>query len=87
MSNCIRLNKVGEKDIKLAQRLQAEIFPNEKSPEQVERGIIYNNSINFIAYYKNEPVGIVGIYFQENLPEHVLLNWYGVLKKKRTWLW
>ena len=64
-------------------KIQATIFPNEISPDQVDSGIETNNPQNFIAYHNEKPVGIVGFYTLENLPNHVLLNWYGVLPNER----
>ena len=68
----------------LAIKLQAILFPSEKSPKQVIRGIKTNNPKNFIAYRYNKPVGIVGYYFEKNLPDHILINWFGVLKEYRN---
>ena len=68
----------------LAIKLQAILFPSEKSPKQVIRGIKTNNPKNFIAYRYNKPVGIVGYYFDKNLPDHILINWFGVLKEYRN---
>ena len=83
MNKSIRLEIVNFKNIKLAQSLQEDIFPNEKSPRQLTEGVYTNNPINFIAYFDNKPIGIVGVYFQKNLPEHVMLNWFGVIKSYR----
>lgn len=79
----IELKKVNRNNAPLAKDLQATIFPNEISPDQVNSGIETNNPQNFIAYHNEKPVGIVGFYTLENLPNHVLLNWYGVLPNER----
>lgn len=75
--------EVNKDNYKLAIELQARIFPHEKSPEQVIIGIETKNPINYICYKKGKPVGIFGFYYDENLPQHVLFNWYGVLSEYR----
>lgn len=77
------IKEVNEEILDLATKLQAEIFPDEKSPEQIVTGVKTGNPKNFIAFSNNEPVGIVGYYFSNECPEHVLINWYGVLKQFR----
>ena len=77
------IKEVNEELLELATKLQAEIFPNEKSPKQIVTGIKTGNPKNFIAYSNGEPVGIVGYYFSKECPDHVLINWYGVLKQFR----
>lgn len=79
----IKLDIVSKENKELAKNLQAEIFSNEKSPNQIETGIKTGNPLNYIAYNDNKPIGIIGFYFQENLSEHLLLNWYGVIKQER----
>ncbi len=79
----LNFEKVTYKNCDLAKRLQATIFPNEKSPEQIDRGIKTNNPANFIVYEGEIPVGIVGYYKEAHLPDHVLINWYGVLPEFR----
>ena len=79
----VELKLVTEENRNLAKRLQAEIFVNDKSPEQIDRGILTGNPTNFLAFDGEKPVGIVGFYFKRELPKHVLLNWYGVLEGER----
>ena len=79
----MRFIKVTKENKDLAKRLQAEIFPRDKSPEQVDVGIETGNPLNYICYEGDKIVGITGFYFQENLPDHILLNWFGVLPEER----
>ena len=60
----MKFGEVNNSNKDLAIKLQAILFPSEKSPKQVIRGIKTNNPKNFIAYRYNKSVGIVGYYFE-----------------------
>ena len=78
------LFKIVDKDnCKLDIDLQAELFPVEESPKQVYEGLKTGNPVNFIVYENDMPIGITGYYFDEKLPEHVFINWFGVLSEYR----
>ena len=79
----MRIVEVNKKNYKTAIELQGEIFSNDKSPEQVITGLKTKNPTNYICYNDDKPVGIFGFYYDENMPDHALLNWYGVLKECR----
>ena len=79
----LKIKKVDVKNCQLAKNLQAMIFPDEVSPLQIERGIKTNNPQNFIAFDGEGPVGIVGFYKSDDLQDHVLINWFGVLPQFR----
>ena len=70
---------VDMKNCDLAKRLQGLIFPVEKMPTQIDKGIETGNPANFIVYDGEQVVGIVGYYTNEDLPNHILINWFGVL--------
>ena len=78
-----KLVKVDCDNMDLAVKLQANIFPDEQSPEQVKTGVLKGNPKNYIFYSDDKPVGIVGYYFMEKYPECVFLNWFGILPKFR----
>lgn len=80
----LTLKKVTKRNSDLAKQLQAAIFPNEKYPMQVDIGIETNNPVNFIAFNGETPVGIVGYYKEPELPEHLIINWFGVLPEFRN---
>lgn len=79
----IKLKRVTQKNIPLAIQLQEQIFPDAKSPEQIIEGVKTKNPTNYICMQGKTPIGIVGFYFDETLPDHVLLNWFGVVEAKR----
>ena len=39
--------------------------------------------LDFIVYYKNEPVGVIGLYEVNKNSKDIWLNWFGVLPKYR----
>ena len=80
----LTIKKVTKRNSELAKLLQATIFPDEKSPGQVNVGIETNNPANFIAFNGRAAVGIVGYYKEAELPEHLLINWFGVLPEFRN---
>ncbi len=61
----LKLIQVSNENSEIAKTLQAKIFPHDKSPEQVDFGIKTENPLNYIAFSKNQPVGIVGFYFKK----------------------
>lgn len=79
----LKLIEVDYDNMNLAIELQTEIFPNEKSPEQIKTGIKEGVPKNYIALINNTAVGIVGYYFIEEYPDCVFLNWFGVLPNFR----
>ena len=74
---------VDKDNYKLDIVLQAELFPKEKSPKQVYEGLQTGNPVNYIVYKNDTPIGITGYYFDEKLPDHVFINWFGVLSGYR----
>ena len=79
----MKIVEVNRENVNLAIQLQEEIFPNDKSARQVVQGIKTNNPLNYICYKNDRPIGIFGFYYDEKMPEHILLNWFGVLKQER----
>ena len=64
--------KVDKNNCELDIKLQAEFLKT--------LGIETGNPVNYIVYLKGMPIGITGYYFDEKLPDHVFINWFGVLK-------
>jgi len=79
----MKIVEVDENNFELAIEAQAKIFPKEKSPEQVVLGLKTKNPTNYICFEDDVLVGIFGFYYDEMLPDHVLLNWYGIVPERR----
>lgn len=82
----LRFEEINKNNIKVASRLQYEIFPNSsaysvyKSKVTGERKGLY---IGYIAYMEDIPVGVTGVY---EIPEYLdtaWLSWFGIKKEYR----
>lgn len=80
---------IDEQNLKIAGVIQYEIFNESNScgyldyiseVENRQKSIL---PLDFLVYYRQQPVGIVGLYEIEGSPDDVWLNWFGVLPKYR----
>lgn len=82
----IRFEEISKDNIKVAARLQYEIFPTSsaysvyKSAVTGERKGLY---IGYIAYMGDIPVGVTGIYEIPQYSDTVWLSWFGIKKEYR----
>lgn len=82
----LRFEEINKNNIKMASRLQYEIFPNSsaysvyKSKITGKRKDLY---IGYIAYMVNIPVGVTGIYEIPEYSDTVWLSWFGIKKEYR----
>lgn len=82
----LRFEEISKNNIKVAARLQYEIFPNSsaysvyKSKITGERKDLY---IGYIAYIEDIPVGVTGIYEIPEYSNTVWLSWFGIKKEYR----
>ena len=80
---------INEQNVKLAGIIQYEIFNESHCCGYLDyvNEILNKNSIlpiDFIVYYRKQPVGIIGLYEIKDSPDDIWLNWFGVLPKYRT---
>lgn len=82
----LRFEEINKNNIKMASRLQYEIFPNSsaysvyKSKITGKRKDLY---IGYIAYMVDIPVGVTGIYEIPEYSDTVWLSWFGIKKEYR----
>lgn len=82
----LRFEEISKNNIKVAARLQYEIFPASsaysvyKSKITGERKDLY---IEYIAYMEDIPVGVTGIYEIPEYSDTVWLSWFGIKKEYR----
>lgn len=82
----LRFEEINKDNIKVAAKLQYEIFPNSsaysvyKSKITGERKELY---IGYIAYMEDIPVGVTGIYEITEYSDTVWLSWFGIKKEYR----
>lgn len=78
----IPLNK---QNVKLAGIIQYKIFNDSHSCGYIDylSEVLNNNKsslpLDFLVYYKKQPVGVIGLYEIEGSPDDIWLNWFGVL--------
>lgn len=78
---------INEDNLKLAGLIQYEIFHESHGCgyldyiEEVKNKKIL--PIDFLVYYRNKPVGVIGLYEIKEHIDDVWLNWFGVLPKYR----
>lgn len=87
MNNNINLKKITKENLSLACQIQNKIFPNEDGTvnyiEAVEKNP-YRKELDFyIAYDKDTPIGVTGIYSYNEYPEDAWLSWFGLLPEFR----
>lgn len=89
--NCKVLKKlsfeeISKENIKIAAKLQYQIFPTSsaysvyKSKINGERKSLY---MGYIAYLKDEPIGVTGIYEIPKYSDTVWLSWFGIKEEYR----
>ena len=82
----LRFEEISKNNIKIAARVQYEIFPNSsaysvyKSKITGERKDLY---IGYIAYMGDKPIGVTGIYEIPEYSDTVWLSWFGIKKEYR----
>lgn len=82
----LRFEEISKDNIKVAAKLQYEIFPNSsaysvyKSKITGERKDLY---IGYIAYMGDKPIGVTGIYEIPEYSNTAWLSWFGIKKEYR----
>ena len=82
----LRFEEINKDNLKIAAKLQYEIFPTSSAYSVYKAKVTGNYKsfyIGYIAYAKNEPIGVTGIYEIPEYSETVWLSWFGVKKEYR----
>lgn len=77
--------KVTAKNLDIAYQIQANEWPSDKDYENFVETAKLNDAknINFIVYCGKKPIGITGVYTEENDKRTMWLNWYCVVPEER----
>ena len=77
--------KVNKNNIDIAYNFQKNEWPHQPDREQFIKHYKMNSpkNINFIVYYKGDPIGITGVYEEEIDKSTLWLDWYCIDKKYR----
>lgn len=82
----LKFEEINKDNLKIAAKLQYEIFPTSSAYSVYKAKVTGNYKsfyIGYIAYAKNEPIGVTGIYEIPEYSETVWLSWFGVKKEYR----
>lgn len=82
----LRFEEINKNNIKMASRLQYEIFPNSSAYSVYKSkitGKIKDLYIGYIAYMEDTPVGVTGIYEIPEYSDTVWLSWFGIKEEYR----
>lgn len=82
----LTFKEINKNNIKVAARLQYEIFPNSSAYSVYKSKVIGKRKdlyIGYIAYIEDIPVGVTGIYEIPKYSDTVWLSWFGVKKEYR----
>ena len=80
---------INKKNVKLAGLVQYEIFNESHScgyldyVNEVENKKNSSLPLDYLVYYRKDPVGVIGLYEIDGSPDDIWLNWFGVLEKYR----
>ncbi len=77
--------RINENNINLATKVQYEIFPNSSAYIKYLKQVKSNKKIpvDYLVYHELNPIGVIGLYEQENDDEGIWLSYFGLLKKYR----
>ena len=82
----LRFKEINKNNIKIAAKLQYEIFPTSSAYSVYKAKVTKKNKslyLGYIAFADNEPIGVTGIYEIPEYPDTVWLSWFGVKKEYR----
>ncbi len=82
----LRFEEINKNNIKVAARLQYEIFPNSSAYSVYKSkitGQIKSLYIGYIAYIRDNPIGVTGIYEIPEYSDTAWLSWFGIKKEYR----
>lgn len=82
----LRFEELTKENIKIAEKVQHEIFPTSSAYVTYKTKVTGKNDhlyVGYIAYLGNEPVGVTGIYEIPEYTDTVWLSWFGLKKQYR----
>lgn len=81
----LRYEKIDKQNVKIAALVQYKIFPDSCAYFKYLNDIGKNDElpINYLVYYKKNPIGVVGLYTIDEYQDTIWLSWFGILKEYR----
>lgn len=80
----LRYEKITKENVKLAARLQYEIFPYSAAYSKYLKELDNQGlPVNYLVYFSDKIIGVVGLYEIEEYKDDIWLSWFGLLKDYR----
>ena len=81
----LKYEKISKENIKKAALIQYKIFPNSCCYSVYLENIEKDNElpINYLVYYNDNPIGVIGLYSIEEYDDTLWLSWFGILEEYR----
>ena len=82
----LRYEKISENNIRVASRIQYEIFPNSSAYLKYLKEIQNNTldlPVDFLIFENDIPIGVVGLYEISKYKDTIWLSWFGVVEDYR----
>ena len=81
----LKYEKITKENIKKAALIQYKIFPNSCCYSVYLENIEKDNElpINYLVYYNDNPIGVIGLYSIEEYDDTLWLSWFGILEEYR----
>lgn len=82
----LRYEKISENNIRVASKIQYEIFPNSsaylKYLKEIQNKTL-NLPVDFLIFENDIPIGVVGLYEISKYKDTIWLSWFGVVEDYR----
>jgi len=80
----LEYKRINMNNVKAAAKIQYEIFPNSSAyfyylNNMPKTGLPFN----WLIYYENKPIGIIGLHATDTSSDTIWLSWFGILKQYR----
>lgn len=82
----LRYEKISENNIRVASKIQYEIFPNSSAYLKYLKEIqnkTFDLPVDFLIFENDIPIGVVGLYEISKYKDTIWLSWFGVVEDYR----
>lgn len=81
----LKYEKITKENIKKAALIQYKIFPNSCCYSVYLENIESDKElpVNYLVYYNDNPIGVIGLYSIKKYEDTIWLSWFGVLEEYR----
>lgn len=82
----LRYEQLSVDNLKIAAKVQLEIFPNSSAYIKYKEEVFSNNNlpIDYLVFLEDNPIGVVGLYVIEEYSDTIWISWFGILEKYRN---